>query len=285
MPELPEVDTIRRQLSNVIVGLKVKRVEIKRKSSFVGSSDRLVGKRVESVSRKAKMLIVTFEGNLNLLIHLKMTGQLVWRRAGWVMGEQEVAGGHPSEDMVAILPNNHTRVQLSFDDDSVLFFNDMRAFGWMKLLEKDELLKVLNGLPPDVIDSEFSVEYLGAMLRSDRSIKVVVMDNGKLGGVGNIYANDGLYLAGIDPRRKASSLDVEEVMKLHKSLIEVIERGIKNNGASFSNYLDSEGKGGGYQNYSLVYKKDGLLCQSCGSKIKKIVLGGRGTYCCDKCQK
>jgi len=175
---------------------------------------------------------------------------------------------------------------MRFINYSRLFFNDMRVFGWMKLVEKKRFDIMSDKLPPDVIDKEFSLNYFREVLKSSRrAIKLLILDQKKMGGVGNIYACDGLFLAGIDPSRAADSLSKDEERVLWKAIIKVMKKGIRLGGATYSDYKDSKGQGGRYQEHFLVYGREGEKCKKCGKKIEKFKLGGRGTYWCLGCQK
>lgn len=283
MPELPEVETVRKQLNRVLKRKEVIGVEVLREKSFKGKRKNLIGEKVERVERKAKLMVMVFEGRKRLLIHLKMTGQLVWVEEG----KKRVVGGHPTADWVNELPSKHTRVVIDFKDGGKLYFNDMRVFGWMKLVEEGEWKKIKKEMPVDVVDKEFTVKYLKNVLKnSRRAVKLVIMDQKKIGGVGNIYANDGLYLANIRPDKKARDLSDGEVSKLHKNLVKVIREGIRMGGATASDerFVDVYGLGGRYQEKFKIYDREGQKCQKCGKKIEKIKLGGRGTYFCPGCQ-
>lgn len=281
MPELPEVETIRKQLNEVLVGKKIAKVEVLRLKSFEGDSNKIVGWEVESVSRKSKLIEIYFKGKEEMIIvHLKMTGQLVF-----VDGKKRVVGGHPTVDWVNNLPSKHTRVVVLFTDGSKLFFNDMRVFGWMRIVNKEIYEKQMRKTAPDVTEKEFSLEYLTGVLKASRkAVKLVLIDQEKIGGIGNIYANDALYLAKVMPNRKANSLSKQETINLLASIREVINKGIKYGGASAANYVDTKGLGGTYQDHFLVYKREGQKCNRCGGKIQKMKLGGRGTFYCPKCQ-
>ncbi|HOX96531.1 MAG TPA: bifunctional DNA-formamidopyrimidine glycosylase/DNA-(apurinic or apyrimidinic site) lyase [Candidatus Woesebacteria bacterium] len=282
MPELPEVETVRRQLSETLIGKKIKKIEVSRTKSFNGDPDKLIDWQVEKVGRKAKIIEIYFKNKKDMLIvHLKMTGQLVF-----VDGDKRVVGGHPTADWVKDLPSKHTRVTIGFVDGSSLFFNDMRVFGWIKLTNKEKYEKGIKSMAPDVTENEFSLDYLSKILKnSRRAIKLILMDQTKIGGVGNIYANDALYLAKVRPDRKANSLTSKETKKIYEGVKEVIAKGIKYGGASAANYVDTKGMGGTYQDHFLVYKKEGQRCKKCGEKIQKIKIGGRGTFYCPVCQK
>ena len=176
MPELPEVETIRKQLNKALKGRRIKEVEVLREKSFKGKKKRLVGKKVEGVERKAKLLMVVLEGKERLLIHLKMTGQLILIDEG----KKRVVGGHPTADWVNDLPSKHTRVVISFLNGGKLYFNDMRVFGWIKLIKEKEWRELEEKMPMDVIDKEFTEEYLKKTLKSSRrAVKLVIMDQKK----------------------------------------------------------------------------------------------------------
>lgn len=299
MPELPEVETIVRQLDKVLKSKVIEKVEVFKDKSFEGKKKLLVGKRIKRVGRKAKVIIVEFfDWNKMVVIHLKMTGQLVFdeKKGFWTsqndgMGDR-VVGGHPTADWVNKLPSKHTRVMINFKDGSRLFFNDMRVFGWMRIQEisnfitpKDGQELQISSWPPDVVDREFDFNYLKSVLRgSKRAIKLVILDQKKMGGIGNIYANDALFLAGIDPKKIAGELDKKEIEKLWKAIVKVINKGIEMGGASYSDYKDTKGLGGKYQDEFLVYSRESKKCKKCGGEIKKFKLGGRGTYWCPGCQ-
>lgn len=281
MPELPEVETIARQLNEVLSGLRLISLKINRNKVFSGDEKILLGRTVERVRRKAKQITIYFEGDHCLQIHLKMTGQLIF-----VNALKRLAGGHPSNDWVAELPNRFTRVELEFEGGKKLFFNDMRAFGWVKVLPKEVEIEETLKKAPDVVDDGFTIEYLRIILKSSkRPIKVFLLDQKLIGGIGNIYANDALNMAKILPMRKADSLTQEEIERLHVSVKQVIDLGIKMGGASSANYVDSTGLGGSYQNFFLTYKREGEDCKNCNGKIVKEMIGGRGTFYCPRCQK
>ena len=281
MPELPEVETIARELDEVLKGKVISGAEVLRKSSFVGDEKKLIGKKIKGVDRKAKIIVIDFGGwDRKILIHLKMTGQLVWRK-----NRRSVAGGHPTGDWLGKLPSKHTRVFVAFEDGSRLFFNDLRVFGWMKIVDRNQWSDMEGKMPPDVIDCKFSLKYFRKVLaKGNRAVKLVIMDQARMGGLGNIYACDGLFMAGIRPERKVSDLKGGEIKRLHKAIKKVIGLGIKYKGATYSDFVSSRGVGGKYQEHFLVYGRNGETCRKCRQKIKKTKLGGRGTYFCAKCQ-
>lgn len=283
MPELPEVETISNQLETVLKGKTFSGVKILRDKSAQTDLSLLLGKKIKKVGRLAKQIKIDLENvDETLLIHLKMTGQLVYQKS-----KKRVVGGHPTGDWVNKLPSSHTRIVVKFDDGSMLFFNDQRVFGWWKLVSKKGLKAIKSKLPPDVIDKEFSVDYLKNILsRSKRAVKLVILDQQKMGGMGNIYANDALWMAMINPNKSANKLKNKEIINLHKQMVKVLSEGISMGGASISDYVHVSGKGGGYQDVMRVYEKEGKNCgrRECDGVIKKGKLGGRGTYYCNKCQ-
>ncbi len=282
MPELPEVETIRRQLDEVLKGKVLTDIEVLREKSFSGEHKKILGSEIEGIKRRSKVIQVVFKNNEDsVIIHLKMTGQLIY-----VNGEKRILGGHPSPDWVNDLPSKHTRVVWKFEDGSKLFFNDMRVFGWMKIVNMAKYESEVKTLVPDVVDKEFTREYFFDLLkRTKKPIKLLLLDQDKIGGLGNIYVNDALYDAEIRPDRKADSLTPIESQKLHDSVIKIIKLGIKYGGASASNYVQVSGLGGTYQDHFLVYKKEGQACKRCGEIIKRMKQGGRSTFYCPGCQK
>lgn len=284
MPELPEVETIKRQLEKVIRNQKILGVKVYREKSFIGLKKEIIGKKIKKIDRRAKLLILELEGvdKKYLVIHLKMTGQLVY-----LSGSKRIVGGHPTSDWVKKLPSKHTRVVITLTKGK-LFFNDMRVFGWMKVMDAHSLEHLLAKFGPDVTSKNFNKNYLQEVLaKSLRTVKLILLDQSKVAGLGNIYVNDGLYYAKVHPEMRGNklALDEEKVHQLYIGLKRVVGRGIQFEGASETNYVHLDGLGGTYQEHYLVYKKNGQPCQRCGEKIKKIKLGGRGTYYCPKCQR
>jgi len=203
MPELPEVETISNQLNFVLKGRFFLEVKVLREKSAQTDLSLLLDKKIKRVGRLAKQIRVDLDGlDETLLIHLKMTGQLVYQKS-----KKRVVGGHPTKDWISKLPSSHTRIIAKFNDGSTLFFNDQRVFGWWKLVSREDLVIIKSKLPPDVIDKEFSVSYLKDVLsRSKRAIKLVILDQQKMGGMGNIYANDALWLAKINPKINTNTI-------------------------------------------------------------------------------
>ncbi len=281
MPELPEVETIARRLRDVVVGKKIQKITVQRDKSFVGSPATLEGAAITGISRRSKVIQFDFDVPEKLLVHLKMTGQLIYQDPKIRLG-----GGHPSADWVAQLPNKYTRVVVELSDAATLFFNDLRVFGWLKVLDEAQVLKEFSTLGPDIIDPLVTEEYFYQKLQKrGLPVKLVLMDNAVAAGVGNIYANDALNLAQLNPFRPANSLSKEESNRLLIAAKAVITSGIELGGATIDNFRDIDGFAGQYQNVVRTYGKTGLPCPNCGHAIIREKQAGRSTFYCPNCQK
>ena len=278
MPELPEVETVRKGLRGFILNAKLKRVEILCEKSFIGEP--VYGKVVD-IRRFGKALVIDLDNGWSLMIHLRMTGQLIYD------GTERYAAGHPSENFVAKLPNKQTRVILEFDN-GVLYFNDQRKFGFIKVIatdevEKDAFIRKLAKEPWEMS----ATELMEALQRHKKSaVKAVILDQTVISGLGNIYADEALYRAGIHPARKAGSLSLEEATDLLKAACIVMDKSIESGGSTMRNYVKADGTRGNYLDlFAKVYQKDGSPCEKCGTEIRKIKVGGRGTHFCPQCQR
>ncbi len=272
MPELPEVETIRQDLQKLIVGKKITKITSASSKqvqpSFAVVEKAIIGTTITKVERRAKLLQIFLDNGKILMIHLKLTGRLLFRST-----KQK--------------SDQWTHVVISFSDETELRFADVRKFGWMKLLKDEkELQKILGGFGPEPLKDLTLAEFKQILKKNSRPIKIILMDQTKISGIGNIYASEALFLAKIDPRRSAKSLSNEEVENLFHKIEEVLKLGLKYRGASDQYYLDALGQKGKYQEHFLVYGKNGQDCpNSCGGKIKRIVVGGRGTFYCPACQR
>lgn len=292
MPELPEVETIRKGLKKAIVGKKITGIDVRVPKLFHGREEDAVGKMVKDVDRRAKQIIVDLEGDKDLLIHLKMTGQLIYRKKLEMRDEKsgvknQVAGGHPSKDWFDNLPNSTTHIIFDFSDGSKLYFNDLRKFGWIKVFDTKELKnKLTEELGVEPFDKTFTTEKLSEIIKSKPAwnIKKILTDQTLISGIGNIYSDEALYYAGISPERKAKDVTDAEIAKLKDSIIKVLEIGLKFGGSSENTYVQIDGSRGKAQEHFQVYSRGGKPC-SCGGEVKKIRLNGRGTHFCPECQK
>lgn len=289
MPEGPEVETIRRGLELGIVGQTLGAVEVLWEKSFPVPPDLITqivtGAKIAHLGRRAKVLIIELDNGYSLLCHLKMTGQLVLVKAD---GER-FAGGHPTLSMRDDLPDRSTRVVFDFETGDRLFFNDFRKFGWIKLVQTDEieLDPLVARLGPEALSDGFTPAFLQSQLdRHKRApIKPVILDQSTVAGIGNIYADESLHLARLHPQRLCGSLTVGEVNRLHSSIRDIIASGIEHGGTSFSNYVNALGGKGDYLDHARVFRRDGQGCPvHPDTPIEKFKVSGRGTHICPKCQ-
>ena len=284
MPELPEVETIVRDLNRKLRNKKIIAVDTSDKKVFQLSNreiKKVIGKKIRSIERRAKMIIFDL-GDCRLIIHLKMTGQLVLRTKG-----ELIAGGHPIINQGRDLPNKFSRVTFKFNDNSSLFFNDVRRFGWVKLAVGDEFIKFNEGLGVEPLGLNFTLEYFKQVLSSKKksTIKQALLDQKKISGIGNIYADEACFLARLLPFRKAASVKPAQIKKLHSAIIEVLKHSIRKKGTTSRDYRRTTGEEGGFVPHLNVYGREGLPCKICGQPIKKIKHVGRGTHFCANCQK
>jgi len=287
MPELPEVESIKLQLQKYLIGHKIVNVKINYAKIFVGNKKDIIGAKIKAIRRFAKVLSLDLDNGNSLVIQIKLTGQLIYRGPNLSQSPQL------SEKITGGLGGKHTHVIFKLDRGGILYYNDVRKFGRIRLVETDKVVQKglvgKLGPEPPVGKSDnrtLTLEKFGEILfKTKRAIKIVLMDQEKIGGVGNIYANDALWLAKVKPQRKASSLSKKEQKDLYDAIIQVLKKGIEQGGASEIAFVTPDGSEGGYQNHTLVYDKEGETCKRDKGKIKKIKLGGRGTYYCPVCQK
>ncbi len=292
MPELPEVETIRRGLARILPGKKIRWVKILAAKQFPQPAAAVNGRTIVAVKRKGKQLAIVFDNKQVLLIHLKLTGQLVY--VPRLQSGQRAVFGHPIPFAGGdSLPGRSTRIIISLADASghdagTLFFNDVRMFGWLRLLSEKDWRQAMAELGADALSRQFNAAYLYKVLQSSRrAVKVVIMDQQKISGIGNIYANEALFRARIDPRRPANSLSRKESEKLCQAIKAVLQESLKMQGTSAADdaYIQPDGRPGRFQQKLAVYQRAGQKCLSCSGTVKRIELGGRGTFFCPQCQK
>lgn len=320
MPELPEVETVRRGLANVLPGRVVREVTVfDSPKSFPNDEARVntffVGARVGAVRRRAKVLLIELETGYSLVVHLKMTGQLVFRRhareipipqagsppidpAGALgsplperqsLQDGDFAGGHPNDSLVGELPDRSTRVEIDFADGSRLFFNDQRKFGWMKLVPTAEVdqLPFFQNVGPEPLDpATTAAEFAQRMRRRANSmIKPALLDQTVIAGVGNIYADESLWAARIHPETRVREVSDEALATLFAELKNVLQLSLDNGGSTDKNYVDAEGRRGNYLTFAHVFRRDGQPChRHADVLIAKTKVAGRGTHTCAVCQ-
>lgn len=288
MPELPEVETVKVGLQRLLPGLTVQSVNYDTPKSFPNAPADvdmyLVGAKVVHVTRRAKVLLIELSTKYSLIIHLKMTGQLVFDGTGVHFG-----AGHPNDSLVSALPDRSTRVTLTFADGSKLFFNDQRKFGWMRLLPTTEIpqLDFFKKVGPEPLGADFTwQEFQGRMLRRKGSnVKAVLLDQSVIAGVGNIYADESLWGAKIHPLTLVKDLNDSQFKALFTALRDVLQLSIDKGGSSNHTYVDAEGNKGSYMQFANVFRREGQACNRCGTIIIKTRVAGRGTHTCPHCQK
>jgi len=291
MPELPEVETIKRDL-NALVNKKIVAFKLlspktaSHSAAFFKKS--LVGQKLIDIQRRGKLLILVMQNGLYLLIHLKMTGQLIYQsRETKIIGGHSLSSGSYEKSVGGKLPNKHTRAIFNFSGGGQLFFNDLRKFGYLKLVKKEELDKILqNNYGPEPLTPEFTATKLKNILKSRKTnIKAVLLNQKLIAGLGNIYVDEALFATKIKPTRPANKVKAEEIEVLVRESNKLIKKAINHRGTTFNNYVDSKGKKGNFSQFLQVYGRKGEKCLVCGGPISRIKLAGRGTHYCPNCQK
>ena len=312
MPELPEVETVRRGLANLLPGRTVLRsTTIDSPKSFPNAPSDveqfLYEATIVGVRRRAKVLIIDLSSEYSLVVHLKMTGQLVFRGEDRVQNLEygirnlevkvsdpsesltSFAGGHPNDSLVGQLPDRSTRVQIDFTDGSHLFFNDQRKFGWIKLVPTTmvEQMPFFQKVGPEPLDPKTkSEEFIQRVRRRSGSmIKPVILDQAVIAGVGNIYADECLWAAHIHPETRSGKLSDEQLNTLFIELVKILQLSIDQGGSTDRNYVDAEGRKGNYLKFANVFRREGQAChRHPDQEILKIRVAGRGTHICPVCQ-
>lgn len=287
MPELPEVETVRLQLKNKVIGKTIESVEVFHDKIVNNDStieDRLTGKTIEDIDRVGKLMIFSFKGedDLFMLAHLKMTGQFFY-----VNADGDVAGGGHSMTAADIdLPMKHTRVGYHFTDNTTLYFNDMRLFGYNKLASASEVETARSKFGPEPIKDDFDAEWFYQKLRKRRTpIKAALLDQSFIAGLGNIYVDEALWRAKVSPMRRADKVTKKEAAELAKASGDVMNESIAVGGTTFQSFRDTDGGEGNFKDYLKVFGKQGVKCERCGTVIEKTRCAGRGTHYCPGCQK
>jgi len=229
------------------------------------------------------VLMIDLSTDYSLVVHLKMTGQLVY-----VGSDARFGAGHPNDSLVNTLPDKSTRVSLQFDDGSMLFFNDQRKFGWVRLMPTLEIpnLPFMQKVGPEPLEPDFTAQQFAQRFsrRARTNIKAALLDQSVIAGVGNIYADEALWGARVHPQRLVGSLTDAEFSLLYSQLREVMNLSIEKGGSSNRNYVNAEGKRGSYMDFARVFRREGLPCPRCGTTIEKSRVAGRGTHTCPTCQ-
>jgi formamidopyrimidine-DNA glycosylase len=288
MPELPEVETVKRGLMQFLPGKIITTVDFDWPKSFPNAAQDvqrfLIGAKILDVRRRAKVLLIDLSSEHTLVVHLKMTGQMVYRGSGEAFG-----AGHPNDSLVGELPDKSTRVTLTFKDGGRLFFNDFRKFGWMKLFPTIEVPNIdfFKKVGPEPLAADFTQKAFRERLlrRANTNVKAALLDQTVIAGVGNIYADEALWGAKIHPATQVKNLKVPQLNTLYKELIYVLNLSIEKGGSTDRNYVNAEGKRGSYLSFARVFRRDGKPCPRCGTTIIKTRVAGRGTHLCPQCQR
>lgn len=287
MPELPEVETVRRGLNALIVHKRVQSVTHDWPKSFPNVpsevNEFLLGSEIQVVRRRAKVLLIDLSSDYTLVIHLKMTGQLVYR------GDQSFGAGHPNESLIGELPDRSTRVIVTFTDGSHLYFNDQRKFGWVKLFPTSEVPNIdfMKRVGPEPLEDDLThTIFIQRMRRRNgTTVKAALLDQTVIAGIGNIYADEALWGARIHPASRVRDVSDTELALLLDEARFVLQLSIEKGGSTDKNYVNAEGKRGSYIDFARVFRREGLPCSRHPDVlIEKARVAGRGTHTCPVCQ-
>ena len=300
MPELPEVETVVRGLNQFVIGKTISVVKHDWSKSFPNAKSDvnafLIRSNIIAVRRRAKILLIDLSTEHTLVIHLKMTGQLVYVRSadkltansGRLTAEERFGAGHPNDSLIGRLPDKSTRVTFMFSDSSRLFFNDQRKFGWVKLFPTIEVPSIdfFRKLGPEPLAANFTkIAFRERLMRRpNTNIKAALLDQTVIAGVGNIYADESLWGAKIHPTTRVGKLSKAKTDRLFTELQFVLNLAIEKGGSTDRNYVNAEGKKGSYMQFARVFRREGQLCPRCGTTITKTRVASRGTHTCPKCQ-
>lgn len=288
MPELPEVETLKRELTKALPGRQIKSAKILWPKTIFPLSPQefqkqIAGKKISQVKRRAKILLIDFVDTTTLAVHLKMTGQLIFEpKRG-----QTIRGGHPDKALGEKQPTRHTRFILTFTDGAKLFFNDLRKFGWAKLIDDQQVRQLVAPIGIEPLSPIFTNQVLVDIFRRypNRTIKQTLLDQALIAGLGNIYTDEACFKARLSPTRQNQSLKKNEIKKLREAIIEVLKLSIRHKGTSTKDYRRSDGSQGGFVPHLKVYSRQNKPCKICGQSIQKLSHAGRGTHFCPNCQK
>ena len=290
MPELPEVETTRRQIAPLLVGRRIEKLQTTRDSYFFLTSTRrlragVANRTVSELERHGKYLVARLDDGASLVVHLGMTGQLFSSRAESPRLLRAGASLTPEEQAQGVRPDVHTHLRFSFHDGGPeVYMRDVRKFGKVLLLSPGERSERLDRLGPDAL------EVSGALLfRASRkkkvAIKALLLDQSVIAGCGNIYADEALFAAGVRPGRAAGRVTRKECGRVAQELVRVLRRSIETGGSSINDYVAPDGRDGSYQDERRVYAREGLACYACSASIRKKVVAQRGTHYCPQCQR
>ena len=284
MPELPEVETTVLGLKKLLINHRIEVVETDWAKSLRLNERQLqalIGSCFIDVRRRGKMIILDLDSQSSLVIHLKLSGQLVYRGPSLSFG-----AGHPSDSLINQLPDSTTRVVFTLDKQAVLYFNDVRKFGWIKMYTTKNLeeLSLFQQLGPDALSVSES-DFLRIIQGRAKTIKACLLDQTLLAGCGNIYADESLWASFIHPKTAAKELSKSSLKLLRQELQRILRLSLEQGGSSSKNYINASGEKGQYLKFAKVYQRRGEPCARCGSLIRRVVVASRGTHLCEDCQK
>jgi formamidopyrimidine-DNA glycosylase len=282
MPELPEVEAIKLQLGKFLKGHKILSVEVKNTKTFAGNPKDIIGGKFLGTRRFGKVSVIDLDNKFSILTHVKLTGQYVYR------GPNLPSPKPLSTKVTGGIPGPHTLVIFNLDKEGELYYNDVRRFGWIRIVKTSEVETepFIKKLGPEPFKDLTLEKFRELLSKTSRPVKIVLMDQTEMGGVGNIYATDALWLAKVNPRTSAKELEEGKIKELYEAILSVLKEGIKWGGASELAFVTPDGTEGQYQGHTLAYGHDGEPCERCHKAIfEKYFLGGRGTYICPVCQK
>ncbi len=284
MPELPEVETVRRDLADVLPGRTITGIQVfdPKLTAFARVAESLVGQDFVEPQRRGKFLLLPFAAETRLLvIHLRMTGQMIYRR-----GEHIFASGHPARIDPQHLPDRHTRVQFTLDDGGELFFNDQRRFGTVLLLTPAAVETMLARFGIEPGHPGWTQQYFDGLVKNrTTSIKALLLNQNLIFGLGNIYADEVCFRSGVLPMRPAGKLTKAERERIFQNCSAVLAEAIECRGTSIRDFVDGSGRPGGFAEKLRVYQRQGQECLVCATPISKVKAAGRGTHYCSRCQK
>lgn len=289
MPELPEVETVRRGLERLAVGRTITQTKnYHSPKSFPNDKQTVaqfcVGASVVAVRRRAKVLLIDLSTHYSLVVHLKMTGQLIVTSA-----REHWGGGHPNDSLVGALPDNTTRQHIEFAGGVRLYFNDLRKFGWMRLMPTEEVteLDFMRRVGPEPLEDSCTSELFIQRIRrrNGTTVKAAILDQSVIAGVGNIYADESLWLSGLHPATRVRDIADSKLSELLGHIKAVLMLSIRHGGSTDKNYVDAEGNKGNYLQFANVFRREGKPCpRHPDVLIEKIRVAGRGTHICPVCQ-
>ena len=291
MPELPEVETIKNDLTNKIIGAKIISVfplweAIVKDMPFDAFARQVEGKKITAVDRRAKNLIIKLSDGLNLLVHLKMTGHFLIAEDSAEVSKEGKWIKTKNQNLLTDKQNQFIRIIFYLDNGEMIAMSDLRKFAYIKLVDDKELAEALAKYGPEPFDKDFTAEKLGEILAKKKTaIKKVLMDQSQIAGVGNIYADEILWASQVHPLSSANKLPKKDVEAIYENTKKILSESLKRRGTSTSDFRDTSGVPGTFGDFRNVYRMTDLPCPVCGGPIKRISLGGRGTHFCPVCQK